>query len=509
MQVYVYNDQVVQGGVRPSLVDLLVDSAKKLDDKNVEELWSVIQHMVDIPLSAVGSVAKARMSHKLQAGFVTQALKYLEQSYVKYINVTVYSNLQQAQLGGVPGTYNLVRSFLNVHLPVMPGLEDGLIEGRHPIWAMIYYCIRCGDLNAAWQVIQQAQQTLGDFKRFFQQYMKSDSRTLSPTEESDLRLKYRRSVRTSTDPYKRAVWCIIGRCDPKDDHKEVATSIDDYMWFKLSQINFEDEDSGAQDRLTLTQLQTLLLEEYGEAHFNAYQQPYLYFRVLVLTGQFEAAIEFLSRIDKLRCHAVHVALVLYELKLLLMPHCIQKNLLSKDQSDPDPLRRLNFARLVMMYTRKFEVTDPREALQYFYFNRELKTSTGENLFMSCVSELVLETREFDMLLGQLNKDGTRRPGAIDKFRGDTQKIIELVAKDTETKGLYEDAVRLFDLARNHDKVLELMNKLLSQVLAQPPAPQSSKDRLKQFASSVAERYRDLGVEGSRHTTRVHSTYSLT
>jgi len=57
----------------------------------------------------------------------------------------------------------------------------------------------------------------------------------------------------------------------------------------------------------------------GEVHFSAYQQPYLYFRVLFLTAQFEAAIEFLARMDSLRCYAVHVALVLYETKLLLVP----------------------------------------------------------------------------------------------------------------------------------------------------------------------------------------------
>lgn len=33
------------------------------------------------------------------------------------------------------------------------------------------------------------------------------------------------------------------------------------------------------------------------------------------------------------------------------------------------VRRLNFIRLLMLYTRKFESTDPREALQYFYFLR--------------------------------------------------------------------------------------------------------------------------------------------
>jgi nuclear pore complex protein Nup93 len=61
----------------------------------------------------------------------------------------------------------------------------------------------------------------------------------------------------------------------------------------------------------------------GETHFAAFQQPYLYFRVLFLTAQFEAAIEFLARIDALRCYAVHVALVLYDMKMLLLPSTAQ------------------------------------------------------------------------------------------------------------------------------------------------------------------------------------------
>jgi len=91
--------------------------------------------------------------------------------------------------------------------------------------------------------------------------------------------------------------------------------------------------------------------------------------VLLLTGQFEAALEFLGRYDRFLCHAVHIALVLYELNLLLLPADAQSHLISKDPADSQQLRRLNLARLVMMYTRKFEATDPREALQYFYFLR--------------------------------------------------------------------------------------------------------------------------------------------
>lgn len=51
----------------------------------------------------------------------------------------------------------------------------------------------------------------------------------------------------------------------------------------------------------------------------------------------------------------------------MLPNCL--NLVSKENSDKPPMRRLNIARLIMLYTRKFEATDPKEALHYFYFLR--------------------------------------------------------------------------------------------------------------------------------------------
>ncbi|XP_013389179.1 nuclear pore complex protein Nup93-like [Lingula anatina] len=330
-QVYQYNEQIVQGGIRPSLVDMFAEVGNKLDDDNITEIWRMVKLMTDVPMATSSSIISSRSTQRMQTAFVNQAKKYLEQSYHKYITATVYGNLQQAQLGGVPGTYHLVRSFLNVRLPhSTPGLEDGVVDG-HPVWAMMYYCIRCGDLNAALHVAQQAQQNIGEFIVFLQEYMKNEDRRLSPNSETKLRLQYRRSVRTSTDPYKRAVFCIIGCCDFSDVHSEVAEKTEDYLWIKLSQIRFgddaESEEGGStQDTLTLPQFQTTLSEEYGESHFSAYQQPFLYFEVLLLTAQFEAAIEFLSRIERLRCHAVHVALVLYEMNMLALSQSIQSQL---------------------------------------------------------------------------------------------------------------------------------------------------------------------------------------
>ncbi|XP_037671757.1 nuclear pore complex protein Nup93 isoform X2 [Choloepus didactylus] len=474
--------------------------------QNISDMWTMVKQMTDVLLTPTTDALKSRSSMEVCMEFVRQALAYLEQRYKNYTLVTVFGNLHQAQLGGVPGTYQLVRSFLNIKLPApLPGLQDGEVEG-HPVWALIYYCMRCGDLQAASQVVNRAQHQLGEFKTWFQEYMNSKDRRLSPAVENKLRLHYRRALRNNTDPYKRAVYCIIGRCDVTDNQSEVADKTEDYLWLKLNQVCFDDDGtSSPQDRLTLSQFQKQLLEDYGESHFTVNQQPFLYFQVLFLTAQFEAAIAFLFRMERLRCHAVHVALVLFELKLLLKSSGQSAQLLSHEPGDPPCLRRLNFVRLLMLYTRKFESTDPREALQYFYFLRDEKDSQGENMFLRCVSELVVESREFDMILGKLENDGSRKPGVIDKFTSDTKPIINKVASVAENKGLFEEAAKLYDLAKNADKVLELMNKLLSPVVPQISAPQSNKERLKNMALSIAERYRAQGISANKF---VDSTFYL-
>ncbi|XP_055890475.1 nuclear pore complex protein Nup93-like isoform X2 [Biomphalaria glabrata] len=502
-EVFVYNEHVIDNGILPSLVDMFVKVATNIGDQNVLDMWQLVQCMIEIPLGQTfGSQPSViRKNSQIQAHFISRAKHYLQQNYVRYLEKTVSSNLRQAQLGGIPGTYNLVHSYLNVKPPVMArSSEDGELD-KQPVWALLFYCLRCGDLKAAKHVVDRAGNQLGDFPTYFNEYVNSVDHKLAPGSDTKIKLQYRRVVKNCSDPYKRAVYCVIGCCDWTDDHTEILDKIDDYLWMKLSHVQDQGTTDTSQDQLTLTTLQKILYEDYGESHFNGYQQPFLYFQVLFITCQFEAAIEFLSRIESLRYHAVHIALVLYEMKMLIIPPNCQAQLLSQDPSDSHGLKRLNIARLVMMYTRKFEATDPREALQYFYFLRNLKTPTGDDLFKSCVSELVLETKEFDMLLGRLEKDGSRKPGAIDSFKQDTQKITEMVAKDTEAKGLFEDAVRLYDLAKDHEKALSLMNKLLSQVVSIAPSPQSTRDRLTSIALNMAERYTTFGHEASQMTTK--------
>ncbi|XP_058967670.1 nuclear pore complex protein Nup93 [Pocillopora verrucosa] len=499
-QVYIHNEALIQSA-RHNIVDGFTALIDRFEDPIIKGMWMFIKELGEELHRSHGSLhilaETVRFSLDFQVAFIKMARSFLERRYLQFVQDSVYSNLPRAKLGGVPGTLQLVKSFLKIKLPsVVQGLEDGDVDGA-PLWPLIYYCLRCGDPKAALQAVQHVPQHLAEFRDFFVEYLNSEESRLSPSSESKLRLQYKRSIRTSQDPFKRAVYCLIGQCDVQtDSHQEVANKTEDYLWLKLCQVTVKEEE-GNNNSVTFQRLQTMLLEQFGEAHFNAYQKPLLYFQVLFLTGQFEAAIEFLSRAEAFRSHAVHFAIALFKMHVILLPESIQAQLLTSSPRDPQPNRRLNFARLIMSYTRKFEVTDPREALQYFFLLRGMNGPQGEDLFMSCVSELVLETREFEMLLGKLEPDGKRKPGCIDKFHRDTTKIIEVVAKDSAEKGLSEEAVKLFDLAKNHDGALEILNKLLSQVISASSGVQSQRDRLHTLAFDLAQRYRTSGHSASQ------------
>ena len=112
-------------------------------------------------------------------------------------------------------------------------------------------------------------------------------------------------------------------------HESIINSIDDLLWLRLSQIVFPN-----QDLMTLNKLQKLVYNEGSKTTspidvpiassrsstgsnrslFN--EKPVQYAMCLLLTGQFETAIDLLNQIEQFRCHAVHMAIFLHESRLL-------------------------------------------------------------------------------------------------------------------------------------------------------------------------------------------------
>lgn len=82
----------------------------------------------------------------------------------------ISDRLPEAQRGGVPSVFNLVSSFValhfNSHTGNTIGLQDGHIDGK-PLWPMVYYSLRCGNIQSALKCLQQAGYGLLSFSHFY------------------------------------------------------------------------------------------------------------------------------------------------------------------------------------------------------------------------------------------------------------------------------------------------------------------------------------------------------
>lgn len=66
-----------------------------------------------------------------------------------------------------------------------------------------------------------------------QEYARSKDRRLDSSTQARLQMTYRKSVRSSSDPYKKAVYCLLACCDFNDNHPDVIQKTDDYIWYKV------------------------------------------------------------------------------------------------------------------------------------------------------------------------------------------------------------------------------------------------------------------------------------
>lgn len=119
----------------------------------------------------------------------------------------------------------------------------------------------------------------------------------------------------------------------------------------------------------------------------------------------------------------------------------------------------------------------------------MKDPYDRNMFAASVAELVVEGTPANrtLLVGKINKD-RRLPGILDQFQINTEDVINISAETLYRKGLLEDAVMMFDLAGNHDKVLSLMCILLAQVVSQKSTSGSLRSRLYTTATEISLRY---------------------
>lgn len=125
--------------------------------QKINDMWEMVKYMSELPPFPSGEdPICVRNSQICIESLVKQAKNYLEARYKTYMQNIINDNLKVAERGGTPGTFPLVRSFVGIRLQgEYAGLVDGYSEER-PLWAMVYYCLRSGDYEAAAMCIKKS-----------------------------------------------------------------------------------------------------------------------------------------------------------------------------------------------------------------------------------------------------------------------------------------------------------------------------------------------------------------
>ncbi|XP_017055454.1 nuclear pore complex protein Nup93-1 [Drosophila ficusphila] len=504
-QIVAYNESHIQGSQRANLVSAFAQLAQEsFDDSLVAEMWDVLKYMAVVtPLSRNIDPIKSRQT---APQFIQQARAYLERRYKIYMNKVIEQNLVLARRGGIPNVYNLVGSYVGVIFQQpqsLYGLHD--VSNGRPLWPLVYFSLRSGDMGAAVKYLKESG-TCPELLKLMTLQKLGDTDTSKAKIEGQLKLEYNNKLHVCTDPYKKAVYGIVLACDPNDSHPELMRSIDDFLWLQLSILRGQDKRDYNIEQLTYSGLQSLILDKYGENYFNAREKAPLYFQVLALTGQFEAAIEFLARTEANRPHAVHMAIALNELCMLGAPRSVKQPLLSSEPDDPPPMKRLNLVRLIVMYAKCFEQSDTEQALQYYYLLRHFKSEDGINVMLSCVCDLLVENcddKMLELVFGVEDECNSFRftGGIFAEFHTmdyDKYSLAGMVGDELARRSNYESAIKLYFIAGHLDKTLRLVCSLLSQVVHQPSRPGSMRERLcnvtKRLDAALAERKTDVEAQ---------------
>ncbi|KAH8402913.1 hypothetical protein KR222_000094 [Zaprionus bogoriensis] len=484
---------------------------KQLKDAQVQQMWQLLEFMVRV-LPATPDV-DATPARRMTPEFLQQARVYLEQRFRLQIFETIQRGCHLSMLSVSPNVYDKVELYVRLTCHT-PESRCSLVDMQHerPLWPHVYFSLRCGDLGAAMQFLRDwgniypdMQQLLQQQQLIKEQQLRLDQRLLKARLQMSLMPEYRV---ISGDPYKKAVFAMLLDYDqPQEQHCELVQSIDDFLWLHLSLRRDVSH-------LSLADLQSVMSCNCGPKFLSDKMTIPVYFQLLILTGHFEAAIEFLARSEAMRPHAVHMAIALDELQLLDTPRNELESLLSSDPGDLSPSSRLNLVRLVVAYAKPFELSNTEEALHYYYLLRKFTSSeNGRSVMTNCIVELLVEAGDEKTLKFFFGTSQSFDPSItcggfylqLPDLVSEKHELAAIVATELAKRAKYKPAISMYILARKLNKALSLMSSLLAQVVHQQQGKSSLRDTLRHIISEL-----NVALAGSHKQLQpdVLETYSL-
>ncbi|CAI4062069.1 hypothetical protein SUVZ_06G0540 [Saccharomyces uvarum] len=391
--------------------------------------------------------------------------QYLEQQFLQYTNNLYKKNMNE----GLATNINKIKSFIDTKLKKADKswkISNLTVINGVPIWALIFYLLRAGLIKEALEVLVDNKANIKkveqSFLTYFRAYASSKDHGLPVEYSAKLHTEYNQHIKSSLDgdPYRLAVYKLIGRCDlSRKNIPAVTLSIEDWLWMHLMLIKESDTDNDPiYERYCLEDFQNIVIS-YGPSRFSNY-----YLQTLLLSGLYGLAIDYTYTFSEM--DAVHLAIGLASLKLFKIDSSTR--LAKKTKRD------IRFANILANYTKSFRYSDPRVAVEYLVLITLNERPSDIELCHEALRELVLETKEFAVLLGKVGRDGARIPGVIEerqpllRVRDEREflhTITEQAARRADEDGRIYDSILLYQLAEEYDIVITLVNSLLSDTLS--------------------------------------------
>ena len=443
--------------------------------------------------------------------------KWLQQSYLDWLKNHVRD--RRMQIGGIPSVHMEIDAMIRLRFKrndiwSVQWLDTSTVPDQ-AFWAHVFLLIRCGLNLEALEYVKKNQKYLEDttdryFATYLSSWISSPDGVLPKNLSDRLLTEWNGHIRDILadsrlpprgDVFRFTLYKIIGQCEMNSKNVKcdaVISSTDDYLWLQLMLVRPTKRSDPPYQRYTMKDFAAKMVS-YGPSYFKSTS---IYYMVLLLCGEFERAVELLSKDPAFSIDALHVAIALVYLGALRVPDDptmfnLTGSLVSIHSAPPSADSNLNevvtfdFARFLLSYVKRWAYSNSLESLQYIYtlgllggspLNSKSITSQKAytEMLYSGIRDIVLCSDSFIPILGEIRPDGTRGPGELDKFKSlihinnseeVADRIILPAAQAAETTGHGADAenmfaktVQLYHLAGRYEYVITLINRKLSELL---------------------------------------------
>jgi len=504
-----------------SATGITLDGLEKIARENGNMAYSY--HNAISLLQMLRSQESEPNANQSPHGKTISCVKFLAQQFKNYIIQQVKNNPMSSSSSspnasgidvGAGGLLGYIYKFVELEMG-RSVTHQGQTE---VLWKILYYSLRCGDLDCVRQVIASSQGQIDPIIIQYVEEMCKISSTgagtgveilekipdglINAMAELYRRVESRRQNQSSD--YELVALGMMSFTPMDGSSTSVSTTIEDYLFLGLwNAIRVRSDDECVDKVFSLAEN----VKHWGPEYFedgNGDSDGWSYAMPLLLCQQTKSALSHLAGKSGVGlCLAVQLSLAIRGTGITL------EDLTKTTENSSDESGEEEFlAALIIAFAKNLQTIAPEGALDYLVhvpgkIETGIQSKAGKYLSKNAESQicrLLLDTKAFTILGGRIAADGSRlASGALDEHfgKGAVSGILALTADQSIREGRVADAAELLSLAGKYSDLLSVLNRQLASLLV------TNKTEERVFWRNAAERFYSTYLrQGQTHVVQV-------